>query len=140
MFKKIVVAVDGSENAERALEMAADMALAYGGSLTVVNAYEPVPDWLGNAPMQARIAEQISRSEHLLEHAARRLADRGVAEIELNALEGPPATAIVNAAASRSADLIIVGSRGLTPMRGLLLGSVSERVLGLASCPVLVVR
>lgn len=139
MFKNITVGVDGSESAARAIEVAARLATTFAASLLVVHAYSPVPRWMGEPNRAEFIGQQISSGEALLTASARRLRELGVTAIESDLLEGPPAGAIVRAAQAHGSDLIVIGSRGLTPMRGLLLGSVSERVLGEAPCPVLVV-
>jgi nucleotide-binding universal stress UspA family protein len=139
MFKKIILAVDGSESAWRALKMAADLA-GSDGLITVVNAYQPVSPLLGNPDYKKRVEEHIGHSEQIVDEAEARLRQQGVTKIEPDILEGPAATAIINAAKARDADLIVLGSRGLTPIKGLLMGSVSERVIGAAPCPVLVVR
>jgi nucleotide-binding universal stress UspA family protein len=138
MFKKIVLALDGSENAARALEMAAQLARTHESTVTIVHAYEPVSQWPGDPTYGSRVEQHIDASQRLLRRAEQRLAELGVTEVEQDVLQGPPAAAIVNAAAARGADLIVMGSRGLTPLRGLLLGSVSERVISTAPCPVLV--
>jgi nucleotide-binding universal stress UspA family protein len=140
MFKKIILAVDGSESAWRALKMAADLTVISNGLITVVNAYQPVSPLLGNPDYKKRVEEHIGHSEQIVEEAEARLRQQGVTKIEPNILEGPAATAIINAATARHADVIVLGSRGLTPMKSLLMGSVSERVIGAAPCPVLVVR
>ena len=140
MFKKIILAVDGSESAWRALKMAADLAGMSNGLITVVNAYQPVSPLLGNPDYKRRVEEHIAVSEQIVEEAEAQLRQQGVTRIEPNILEGPAATAIVNAAKARHADVIVLGSRGLTALKGLLMGSVSERVIGAAPCPVLVVH
>lgn len=140
MFKKIILAVDGSESAWRALKMAADLAGISNGLITVVNAYQPVSPLLGNPDYKRRVEEHIGHSEQIVEEAETRLRQQGITIIEPNILEGPASTAIINAAKARHADLIVIGSRGLTPMKSLLMGSVSERVIGAAPCPVLVVH
>ncbi len=140
MFNKIILAVDGSESAWRALKMAADLAGISNGLITVVNAYQPVSPLLGSPDYNRRVEEHIGHSEQIVEEAEARLRQEGITRIEPNILEGPAATAIINAAKARHADLIVIGSRGLTPMKGLLMGSVSERVIGAAPCPVLVLH
>lgn len=139
MFKTIILAVDGSESAGRALEMAASLARKDEAAITVVNAYQRVSPLLGSPNYQSRVKHVLTLSEELVEKAEQQLLAQGVTSIEKNVLEGPPSLAIIAAAKVRDADLIVMGSRGLTPVKGLLLGSVSERVLGMATCPVLVV-
>jgi nucleotide-binding universal stress UspA family protein len=140
MFHKIILAVDGSESAWRALKMAADLARISNGAITVVNAYQAVSPLLGNPDYNRRVEEHIGHSEQIVEAAEAELRQQGITQIEQDILEGPAATAIINAAKARHADVIVLGSRGLTPMKALLMGSVSERVIGAAPCPVLVLH
>jgi nucleotide-binding universal stress UspA family protein len=139
MFRRIVVAVDGSEGSWRALELAGQLARG-DATVTVVHAYDPVPAWLGSPNFQEHATRQLAWGEELMGTAEQKLRDLGVSVIETSLLEGPPASAILSAAEARKADLIVMGTRGLTPLKGLLLGSVSERVIGAALCPVLITR
>ncbi len=82
---------------------------------------------------------EVARGMRLLAPYVDTLRRVGI-DVEPEVLEGPGPKAILNVAETRDADLIVVGSRGLGAVRGLLLGSVSERVIRLAKCPVLVVR
>lgn len=141
MFKKIMVPVDGSESAKRALDMAAGLANTYEAAITVAHVYQPVAHLPSReASYQARVEEYTASRARLLAEAEQQLHAQGVQEVEISALYGSPATAIINAATARNVDLIVMGTRGLTPIKGLLLGSVSERVIGRAHCPVLVVH
>jgi nucleotide-binding universal stress UspA family protein len=142
MFKKIILAVDGSENAERALELTAELASSHAAAVVIVHAYEPVSYLLGANPLtyENRVKEHIASSGQLLKKAHDKLLKQGLAVVTYQILRGSPATAIANAALEEDASLIVLGSRGLTPMTGLLLGSVSKRVIAMAACPVLVVR
>ena len=142
MFKKIILAVDGSENAQRACKLTAELASSCAAAVVIVHAYEPVPYLLGANPLtyENRVKEHIAWSGEFLKEAHDKLLEQGLREVNYQILQGSPATAIANAALEHDADLIVMGSRGLTPMTGLLLGSVSKRVIGIADCPVLVVR
>ncbi len=142
MFKKIILAVDGSKNAERALELTAKLASSStDAAVVIVHAYEPVSYLLGANPLtyEDRVKEHIAWSGQLLKEAHDKLFKQGLAVVTYQILRGSPATAIANAALEHDADLIVMGSRGLTPITRLLLGSVSKRVIGMAACPVLVV-
>lgn len=142
MFKKIILALDGSENAEHALELTAKLASSSAAAVVIVHVYEPVPYLLGANPLtyENRIKEHIAWSGQFLKEAHDKLLKQELKEVNYQILQGSPAIAIANAALEHNADLIVMGSRGLTPMTGLLLGSVSKRVIGIASCPVLVVQ
>jgi nucleotide-binding universal stress UspA family protein len=132
---KIVVGYDGSDGARRALDRAITLAGA-DGRLTVVAAAE--------THIRTGITEggrldpsEIERRRKDLEEAKGLLAERGVDAETLEA-QGDPGDVIVNA--SKDADLVVVGSRGLNPFQRLLLGSVSSKVVHRAECDVLVVR
>ena len=141
MFKMIMVPVDGSESAKRALDMASGLANTYGAAITVVHVYQPVFNLASStASYQTRVEEYTASRARLLAEAQQQLHAQEVQEVEISVLYGSPATEIINAATARRADLIVMGTRGLTPIKGLLLGSVSERVIGRADCPVLVVH
>jgi nucleotide-binding universal stress UspA family protein len=136
MFDTVVLALDGSESSDRALECATALAKANSSSVTVVHVVElTVGRGGGRAPInekdiQAKVEGQVAA-----------LVASGVkAELETQTVPaGGPAHAIAEVAASAKADLIVTGTRGHTAVVGMLLGSVPQRLLHLAHCPVLVV-
>ena len=142
MFKTIILAYDGSESANNALQLAAQIAIRDDASITLVHAFDPMPVWVGTPdfPVAVAMEPRLVYSEELLDKAETQLRELGVENIEQTILEGPANEAIVQAADTRRADLIVMGTRGMGAIRGLLLGSVSERVIGAARCPVLVTR
>jgi nucleotide-binding universal stress UspA family protein len=132
---KIVVAYDGSDPAKRALERAAELA-GERDKLLVVAAAEPH----ASAGLEAGAhldPSEVARRRGDLEAAQRLLSERGI-EAEPVEGQGDPGAFIVKAA--EDADLIVVGSRGLSPAKRMLLGSVSSKVVHRAHCDVLVVR
>lgn len=131
----ILVAYDGSEGAKRALERAAS--LANGNGLTVVSVAEPLPQF-GRAGAML-VPEEHEERLHELSEAVALLTKRG---IKPHAIErkGDPAAVIVDEAAREHAELIVMGTRGLTPSKRWLLGSVSTKVVHHAPCDVLVVK
>lgn len=139
MFKNILLAVDGSTHAERAAQMAAELARCTQATLRVVVAYDPVPDYLGEPNLQAAISARINAAESILQKALEIIGDIDPPP-HTSILEGPPAEAILNVAETRQVDLIVMGSRGLGRLTGLLLGSQSQKVVSHAKCPVLIVR
>jgi nucleotide-binding universal stress UspA family protein len=144
MFERIVVGTDGSETANEAVKRAAELAQTAGASLDIVSAYEPV------AP--ARLREEAVEVPKDLEWAvnpredvdhtlseARALVDEKV-EVVCHARQGNPADAILDVAEEVSADLIVVGNKGMTGARRFLLGSVPNRISHHAPCAVLIIR
>jgi len=136
---RIVAAIDGSPHSQKVIAYAADLARRYDARIYLVYAYGPLPTWLGDDQLNELAAEEVSRGESLLQPYADILTRAGLS-VEMEVLEGPPARAILAVAEARDSDLIVMGSRGLGAITGLLLGSVSERVVRTARRPVLVVR
>ena len=139
LFDKILVAVDSSPAAMRAVDCARKLAKLTGASVILVHAYPPTPDYLGEPNLSEAIGRHIERANALLEPLAASLEEEGVETI-LEILQGPPADAILRVAATRDVDLIVMGARGLGSLGSLLLGSVSQKVMSHAKCPVMVVR
>jgi nucleotide-binding universal stress UspA family protein len=131
----IVVGVDGSPHARRALEWGLAEARLRGGRCLLIHAYE-----LGAAGSALGLAQPL---ESLQEAAAALLeqeltfAREGGGQVEGRAVAGAAAPALVDA--SRHADLLVVGSRGLGGIRGALLGSVSIASVHHAVCPIVVI-
>lgn len=139
MFERILLATDGSSDAEKALEYAGELAIRDEAQVIVVHAFESVPGYLGE-PMKDKIVERhVNRGRELADAAMQALQSRDISA-ETEVLEGPPADAILRVADTRDVDLIVMGSRGRGAMTSLLLGSVSHRVLAHADVPVLIVR
>jgi nucleotide-binding universal stress UspA family protein len=139
MFKNILVAVDGSEHALKAARIAGDLARQMQAELRVVTAYEPVPTYLGQPNLQHALDERFAQANLVLEEAIQQIGEiQG--ELKTDVLEGPAAEAILAVVEARGNDLVIMGTRGLGRLKGLLLGSQSQKVLAHASCPVLLVR
>jgi nucleotide-binding universal stress UspA family protein len=139
MFKKILLATDGSPSASRALEYARDLALREDAQVIVLHAFEPTPTYLGEPWGKRVMAVNIALGREVADEAAQRLQEAGV-DIIVEILEGPPADAILRVVSVRQPDLIVMGSRGHGEVASLLLGSVSHRVLAHTHVPVLVIR
>ena len=143
-FRRILVPIDFSPSSRLALEHAKALVTKFGGVLEVLHVVEDrVVTELWPTDMHAltpQIGEAILRSaeQGLAACLTREERDRYGATLTL--LIGPPALTIVEHAASSRADLIVMGTNGRTGLSHLLLGSVAERVVRTASCPVLVVR
>lgn len=140
MFEKVLLAVDGSDHALHAARVAGDLARSLQvESVRVVVAYNSVPAYLGEPNMQAVIDARLQEANGILEAAMTRLGEIP-GEIYPDLIEGSPAEAIIDVALARKVDVIVMGSRGLGTLSGLLLGSTSQKVVSHAPCPVLIVR
>ena len=147
MFRNILIAVDGSRHAERALEEAVDLARQSNGLLTVMTVVPDIAPWVfvggyGGLvpPVSLNELQEQNRREHerMLESEVNRVApDLAVRKV---VVQGAPAQAIVTQAQTGGHDLIVMGSRGRGELRSLLLGSVSHHVLQASPIPVLVVH
>jgi nucleotide-binding universal stress UspA family protein len=136
MFKKIVVGMDGSERADHAFDVAAEVALANSGSITIAHVDE---ETIGKGGGSIR-ADEPERAAALKEKAER-MSESGVeTQVSLaSVFTGGPGPAIASIAAESGADLIVVGTRGHGGMSGALIGSVAHKLLSVAHVPVLVV-
>ena len=136
---RVVVGVDGSDHAARALRWAIDEALRRGAPLEVVHAwhypYIGVEVGFTATPSVLEAAEKVARQ--ILDDAAAVASDAGVDGVERSLVSGPAAGALLDAA--KGADVLVVGSRGRGGFAGLLLGSVSQQVAHHAPCPVVIV-
>lgn len=140
MFDKLLLAVDGSEHALRAARMAADLARTVKSTeLRIVVAYESIPPYLGEPNMQYAIDAHMKEAKSVLDKAINEVGEIP-GEVHTEVLEGSPADAIIDVANTRGSDVIVMGSRGLGRLAGLLLGSTSQKVVSHAPCPVLIVR
>jgi nucleotide-binding universal stress UspA family protein len=138
MFRKILVAVDGSPQSHAALRLAVDLAQRYRASLCLLHAFPHVSDLLGTPQYEHLLAARTLIGETLLDIARTQVGDAALVETQL--IEGPPAPAILRVAQEEGYGLIVLGSRGQGQLAGLLLGSVSSAVVQRADCPVLVVH
>jgi nucleotide-binding universal stress UspA family protein len=138
MFRKILVAVDGSRHSSRALEFADDLARRYKTSLLILHAFPHVSDLLGTPQYERMLEARALIGEQVLASARAQL--QACEPVETQLIEGPPAPAILRVAAEEGCDLIVIGSRGHGQLAGILLGSVSSIVAQRAACPVLIVH
>jgi len=139
MYKKVVWATDGSEAADHALEHATALAVEGGGSLTVVYCVEyTLPGKGGGSyPIHANETEIQEKIERQVAELSTHVA--GATLQTTRSKVGGAAHAIADLAAEDGADVVVVGTRGHTPLAGLLLGGVTQRLLHIAPCPVLAV-
>jgi nucleotide-binding universal stress UspA family protein len=140
MFNHILLGVDGSKHALHAARTAGDLARNMKSNiLCIVVAFDPVPSYLGEPNLQVAISARMKEADTILQKALDVVGDIP-GEVHTEILEGSPAEAIMDVANTREVDLIVMGSRGLGRLKGLLIGSQSQKVLQHAPCPVLIVR
>jgi nucleotide-binding universal stress UspA family protein len=136
MFKTIVLALDGSEGSKKAIPVATEVARQDGARIVIAHVEQDIAG-KGGGPI---IATEDEIQSEIREQAEKLSADGLEASVEVrNLMVGGPAHAIAEIADEANADLIVAGSHGHTALAGFLLGSVTQRLLNVANCPVLVV-
>jgi len=150
LFGKILVAVDGSKPSNDALDYAIDIAEKYGSAeVQLVHVIQNIssivytggaglePIWIGS------LSDDLEKSGKLiLKDAKKKIKEKKtkIKKISTKLLHGNPADEIVKLAKDEKFDLIVIGSRGLSGVKELILGSVSSKVVNHATVPVLVVK
>jgi len=139
MYTSIVVGIDGSPTAEKALERAVELACVSGARLHVVSAYEPAPARVSGAPAgeEFQIGSDF-KVDAVLQRALARNATREL-DVEQHAPKGDPADGLIGVARDSGADLIVMGSVGMRG-RKRIFGSVPNKVSHHAPCDVLIVH
>jgi len=139
MFKKIVWATDGSDSADKALDVAKALAEHTGGELVAVHCEELTLPGKGGGTYPVAANEQELKAK--IRRQVSELSGNGItATMETTrARVGGAAPAIAGAASAHESDAIVVGTRGHTPIGGLLVGSVTQRLLHISPCPVIAV-
>jgi nucleotide-binding universal stress UspA family protein len=143
MFKKILVPLDGSALAEAALPVARVLAKHNGATLLLVHVHEPMP-WLGMDRPPSNWADLMQQAEaaargHLHQHV-QTCNSIGLPTQAAWVAHGPADTGIVDTAKNHSADVIVMATHGRSAVARMLLGSVADRVLHTAACPVMLIR
>lgn len=141
MFKTILVPTDGSESAKQAFLTALSLAKHHDSRIVLMHVVF-TPEALGYKLSNGVTVPQEEISIYGSEALTATLAevDTGNIPIEQKLKPGHPAAAIIDDIANENYDLVVMGSRGYGPVMGSLLGSVSQRVLMKASCPVMIVK
>ena len=140
MFERNLLAVDGSEHGYKAARTAADLARAMNSEkLRIVVVFDKVPAYLGEPNLQHAIDSRLVEAQTILQKAVEIVGDVP-AEIHTELIEGDASESIIEVARTRNSDIIVMGSRGLGRLAGLVLGSTSQKVVSLAPCPVLIAR
>jgi len=155
LFRKILVPLDGSEHSLRAFEIAVQMAKKFDGKITLIHVYsvgvrpvvmhEPTtltPSWVPvMAPAEFSKVVDASRKAgaNILADSKKRAEAEGI-QVERLLKEGHTVQEILKTAKEGAFDLIVMGARGVSKIREILLGSVSDGVIRNAPCPVLVTK
>ena len=148
MVKKILVPTDGSDHARRAIELATDIAFQYGAMLYLLHvvAESKIPDGVLEYIRVEKLEESPERvylqkvGEGIITVAEREARNKGIKEVQATVVQGDPAETIINFAREKGVDMIMLGSRGLGKVKGVLLGSVSSKVCHVADCTCVTVK
>ncbi len=148
MITKMLVPVDGSERALKAVELASDLADKYGAKLVLlhVSTTRKLPDSVKHFLEVEHIQEppawlyESAVADHILQKAEERAKARGLTAVQTAVRDGDPARVIVEFAKQQKIDAIVMGTRGVSDLRGLFMGSVAHKVSHLAECTVVAVK
>ena len=149
MIETILVAVDGPEHANRAIALASNLAQKYDARLIALHVMmEPVSDHVpwglrDHERVEIQVAERSmleSESEQIVSDAKFQAQDKGAPKVETVQRSGDAAAMMLEVAKDQSADLIVIGSRGLGRFEGWLLGGVSYKVSQLCQCSCIIVK
>jgi universal stress protein A len=141
-IRRVVVAVDFSQHSRRALQLAEGLATRFGASIELIHVFEmPMPPF---APYDFPVPDDfmVEARQYMLKQLddlKQEVAGRGL-EVRAHMRDAPASMAINEFARQIEGDLIVMGTRGNSGVKHLLLGSVAERTLRLAQCPVLTVK
>ncbi len=142
-FKKILVPTDFSAYAKDAARLAIELAKRFEATLSFVHVFQSVayvlPEgyMLYSAPQLGEILDDLDKLLSAEKSAAQ---SAGASHVDGDLVEGVPATEIVRYAREKGCDLIVMGTHGRTGIKHALLGSIAEKVVRSADCPVLIVR
>jgi len=139
LFEKILVPLDGSEHSIRALKMAVQTAQKFNGKITLIHVYSIGGLAISPTPVNEFIEAIRKAGVDILADGEKGVKAEGV-HVETLLLEGHAVEQIVKACREGKFDLIVMGARGLSRIKEMLLGSVSDGVVRHACCPVLVVK
>lgn len=143
-FRRILHPTDFSPASRAAFTKAVELARASRAELILAHVLSPVMPMMGSEYVSPRVLDDLTRSTRA--EAARQLqilaarAKKPGVRVSTRLVEGTPFTAIAKLARSTRSDLVVVGTHGRSGLSKLFLGSVAERVVGTAPCPVLTVR
>lgn len=136
-WQKILIAIDGSKYSESAMERAIDFAVSYGGELIILSVVDVPAEFYGESP--EAWDNLVVKAQTFVEKAKQR-AEAAKIKVQAFVREAETWQAIMDMADEKKADTIIMGSHGRTGLKRLLMGSVTEKVIGHSPCPVLIVK
>jgi nucleotide-binding universal stress UspA family protein len=142
MFKRILVPTDGSESSRLAFLNAIDIGRLTGAEILLLHvSFTPQSYWGNNLAYEVNISEEelVQLGNDVIQETRKEI-DPGDLTVNSKVVFGSAAQKIIKIAKDTKTDLIIMGSRGQGPFSGAFLGSVSQRVLARANCPVMVVK
>ncbi|MDT8893665.1 universal stress protein [Halomonas sp. I1] len=145
MFQSILVPLDGSEHSQLALRVACKLLDPSGGRLTLLHVPEPLEHetllvWgVGVVPLDATLEERKKVGRTLLDKAAEDAESQGLDSNAVSTLlsHGDPRQLILTTAKDEGVDAIVMGSRGLSDLKGLMIGSITHKVSHSADCRVI---
>ncbi|HLA49568.1 MAG TPA: universal stress protein [Thermodesulfovibrionia bacterium] len=135
--QRILIATDGSKYSKTAIEKAIDFAKSYGGELKVISVVDVPPEFYAESPKT--VDEMIKKAKGYVEDVKKQAEAEGV-KAEQFIREGESYQVITNIAREQNVGTIVMGSHGRTGLKRLLMGSVTEKVIGHSPCPVLIVK
>ena len=138
-WENILLAVDSSSSSssEAAVKHAMDVALSYGASITAVSVVDVNDEFYAQVPHA--VDKMVDKAKSLLEEVKMNAETLGI-KTETIVREGEAYEKIVETAEDKNADMIFMGSHGRTGLKKLVMGSVTEKVIGFSTCPVMVVK
>lgn len=137
--RRFLAAVDGSEYSFRVLEKAIDLARIVDAEIILVYCHKKFPKLLGRPYRNQVISDIMDNTQEVTAPFVEMMKESGVSYLE-RFMEGPAGTMIPIVAEHEHCEMIIMGSRGLSNIEGLIIGSTTHKVLHTAKCPVLVVK
>jgi len=155
LFDKILVPLDGSEHSLKALDIAVQIAKKFGGKLALIHVYSvsvgpvimPEPTTLTPPMIPVMTPAEVSKTVEAARKAGTSILTDGEQKVKAEGVqvetilkEGHTVQEIVKTAKEGEFDLIVIGGRGISKIRELLLGSVTDGVIHHAHCPVLVIK
>jgi nucleotide-binding universal stress UspA family protein len=140
MFRKILVANDGSDHARKAVVAAIDLAATYGAELHSISVEEGLPKYAGTIDEVDEIKRQLNGAMRAVNEDAAALARESGVELQWEVVPGHEVEVIVTKCKEGGYDLLVIGFMGHSAVFGRIWGSTSQNITRLAPCSVLIVK